>query len=293
MAYNGEKVLNISERKLSYVLLAASISFLLLGSTTLAAIPAYAATGSLHLNVSPKKSQLSVGNDIVLHGQFKTEVGNDIYSVMVTILGTSQELEFDKNGNVLVPDTAFGPITTKLTIQGKKTNDPYEISKQILQFWVPIKKSILGVGDYTALVEVVTTGGSFEAPEDFEIVNKANGGGGGSNLSVVTVIVNTSGNSNNVSVVAVVINKGTSNSGVFSVNAFLSNNNSLDGNDVSIGNVNVNSLGGGNTSIVMISGHIADKLSNSQFLLLNVDGGNSVAEDDENDNVMGKPAVNV
>ena len=227
MAYNGEKMLNSSKRKLSYVLLATTISFLLLGSTTLSAIPAYAATGSLHLNVSPKKSQLSVGNDIVLHGQFKTEVGNDIHSVMVTILGASQELEFDKNGNVLVPDTAFGPVTTKLTIQGKKTNDPYEISKQILQFWVPIKKSVLGVGDYTALVEVVTTGGSFEAPEDFKIVNKANGGGGGSNLSVVTVVVNTSGNSNNVSVVAVVINKGKSNSGVFSVNAFLSNNNSL------------------------------------------------------------------
>jgi len=293
MAYNGEKMLNSSKRKLSYVLLATTISFLLLGSTTLSAIPAYAATGSLHLNVSPKKSQLSVGNDIVLHGQFKTEVGNDIHSVMVTILGASQELEFDKNGNVLVPDTAFGPVTTKLTIQGKKTNDPYEISKQILQFWVPIKKSVLGVGDYTALVEVVTTGGSFEAPEDFKIVNKANGGGGGSNLSVVTVVVNTSGNSNNVSVVAVVINKGKSNSGVFSVNAFLSNNNSLDGNDVSIGNVNVNSLGGGNTSIVMISGHVAGKLSNSQFLLLNVDGGNSVAEDDENDNVMGKPVLNV
>ncbi len=286
-------MLNSSKRKLSYVLLATTISFLLLGSTTLSAIPAYAATGSLHLNVSPKKSQLSVGNDIVLHGQFKTEVGNDIHSVMVTILGASQELEFDKNGNVLVPDTAFGPVTTKLTIQGKKTNDPYEISKQILQFWVPIKKSVLGVGDYTALVEVVTTGGSFEAPEDFKIVNKANGGGGGSNLSVVTVVVNTSGNSNNVSVVAVVINKGKSNSGVFSVNAFLSNNNSLDGNDVSIGNVNVNSLGGGNTSIVMISGHVAGKLSNSQFLLLNVDGGNSVAEDDENDNVMGKPVLNV
>ena len=293
MAYNGEKMLNSSKRKLSYVLLATTISFLLLGSTTLSAIPAYAATGSLHLNVSPKKSQLSVGNDIVLHGQFKTEVGNNIHSVMVTILGASQELEFDKNGNVLVPDTAFGPVTTKLTIQGKKTNDPYEISKQILQFWVPIKKSVLGVGDYTALVEVVTTGGSFEAPEDFKIVNKANGGGGGSNLSVVTVVVNTSGNSNNVSVVAVVINKGKSNSGVFSVNAFLSNNNSLDGNDVSIGNVNVNSLGGGNTSIVMISGHVAGKLSNSQFLLLNVDGGNSVAEDDENDNVMGKPVLNV
>lgn len=293
MAYNGEKMLNSSKRKLSYVLLATTISFLLLGSTTLSAIPAYAATGSLHLNVSPKKSQLSVGNDIVLHGQFKTEVGNDIHSVMVTILGASQELEFDKNGNVLVPDTAFGPVTTKLTIQGKKTNDPYEISKQILQFWVPIKKSVLGVGDYTALVEVVTTGGSFEAPEDFKIVNKANGGGGGSNLSVVTVVVNTSGNSNNVSVVAVVINKGKSNSGVFSVNAFLSNNNSLDGNDVSIGNVNVNSLGGGNTSIVMISGHVTGKLSNSQFLLLNVDGGNSVAEDDENDNVMGKPVLNV
>lgn len=293
MADNGEKMLNSSKRKLSYVLLATTISFLLLGSTTLSAIPAYAATGSLHLNVSPKKSQLSVGNDIVLHGQFKTEVGNDIHSVMVTILGASQELEFDKNGNVLVPDTAFGPVTTKLTIQGKKTNDPYEISKQILQFWVPIKKSVLGVGDYTALVEVVTTGGSFEAPEDFKIVNKANGGGGGSNLSVVTVVVNTSGNSNNVSVVAVVINKGKSNSGVFSVNAFLSNNNSLDGNDVSIGNVNVNSLGGGNTSIVMISGHVAGKLSNSQFLLLNVDGGNSVAEDDENDNVMGKPVLNV
>ena len=293
MAYNGEKILNSSKRKLSYVLLATTISFLLLGSTTLSAIPAYAATGSLHLNVSPKKSQLSVGNDIVLHGQFKTEVGNDIHSVMVTILGASQELEFDKNGNVLVPDTAFGPVTTKLTIQGKKTNDPYEISKQILQFWVPIKKSVLGVGDYTALVEVVTTGGSFEAPEDFKIVNKANGGGGGSNLSVVTVVVNTSGNSNNVSVVAVVINKGKSNSGVFSVNAFLSNNNSLDGNDVSIGNVNVNSLGGGNTSVVMISGHVAGKLSNSQFLLLNVDGGNSVAEDDENDNVMGKPVLNV
>ena len=293
MAYNGEKILNSSKRKLSYVLLATTISFLLLGSTTLSAIPAYAATGSLHLNVSPKKSQLSVGNDIVLHGQFKTEVGNDIHSVMVTILGASQELEFDKNGNVLVPDTAFGPVTTKLTIQGKKTNDPYEISKQILQFWVPIKKSVLGVGDYTALVEVVTTGGSFEAPEDFKIVNKANGGGGGSNLSVVTVVVNTSGNSNNVSVVAVVINKGKSNSGVFSVNAFLSNNNSLDGNDVSIGNVNVNSLGVGNTSLVMISGHVAGKLSNSQFLLLNVDSGNSVAEDDENDNVMGKPVLNV
>jgi hypothetical protein len=293
MAYNGEKILNISKRKLSYVLLATSISFLLLGSTTLAAIPAYAATGSLHLNVSPKKSQLSVGNDIVLHGQFKTDVGNDIHSVMVTILGASQELEFDKNGNVLVPDTAFGPVTTKLTIQGKKTNDPYEISKQILQFWVPIKKSVLGVGDYTALVEVVTTGGSFEAPEDFKIVDKTNGSGGGSNLSVVTVIVNTSGSSNNVSVVAVVINKGKSNSGIFSVNAFLSNNNLLDGNDVSIGNVNVNSLGGGNTSIVMISGHVAGKLSNSQFLLLNVDGGNSVAEDDENDNVMGKPVLNV
>ena len=293
MAYNGEKMLNSSKRKLSYVLLATTISFLLLGSTTLSAIPAYAATGSLHLNVSPKKSQLSVGNDIVLHGQFKTDVGNDIHSVMVTILGASQELEFDKNGNVLVPDTAFGPVTTKLTIQGKKTNDPYEISKQILQFWVPIKKSVLGVGDYTALVEVVTTGGSFEAPEDFKIVNKTNGGGGGSNLSVVTVVVNTSGNSNNVSVVAVVINKGKSNSGIFSVNAFLSNNNSLDGNDVSIGNVNVNSLGGGNTSIVMISGHVAGKLSNSQFLLLNVDGGNSVAEDDENDNVMGKPVLNV
>jgi hypothetical protein len=43
----------------------------------------------------------------------------------------------------------------------------------------------------------------------------------------------------------------------------------------------------------MISGHIAGKLSNSQFLLLNVDGGNSVAEDDENDNVMGKPVLNV
>lgn len=293
MAYNGEKILNSSKRKLSYVLLATTISFLLLGSTTLSAIPAYAATGSLHLNVSPKKSQLSVGNDIVLHGQFKTEVGNDIHSVMVTILGASQELEFDKNGNVLVPDTAFGPVTTKLTIQGKKTNDPYEISKQILQFWVPIKKSVLGVGDYTALVEVVTTGGSFEAPEDFKIVNKANGGGGGSNLSVVTVVVNTSGNSNNVSVVAVVINKGKSNSGVFSVNAFLSNNKSLDGNDVSIGNVNVNSLGVGNTSLVMISGHVAGKLSNSQFLLLNVDSGNSVAEDDENDNVMGKPVLNV
>jgi hypothetical protein len=293
MAYNGEKMLNSSKRKLSYVLLATTISFLLLGSTTLAAIPAYAATGSLHLNVSPKKSQLSVGNDIILHGQFKTDVGNDIHSVMVTILGASQELEFDKNGNVIVPDTAFGPVTTKLTIQGKKTNDPYEISKQILQFWVPIKKSVLGVGDYTALVEVVTTGGSFEAPEDFKIVNKANGSGGGSNLSVVTVVVNTSGNSNNVSVVAVVINKGKSNSGVFSVNAFLSNNNSLDGNDGSIGNVNVNSLGGGNTSIVMISGHIAGKLSNSQFLLLNVDGGNSVTEDDESDNVMGKPVVNV
>jgi hypothetical protein len=293
MAYNGEKMLNSSKRKLSYVLLATSISFLLLGSTTLAAIPAYAATGSLHLNVSPKKSQLSVGNDIVLHGQFKTDVGNDIHSVMVTILGASQELEFDKNGNVLVPDTAFGPVTTKLTIQGKKTNDPYEISKQILQFWVPIKKSVLGVGDYTALVEVVTTGGSFEAPEDFKIVDKTNGSGGGSNLSVVTVIVNTSGSSNNVSVVAVVINKGKSNSGIFSVNAFLSNNNLLDGNDVSIGNVNVNSLGGGNTSIVMISGHVAGKLSNSQFLLLNVDGGNSVAEDDENDNVMGKPVLNV
>jgi hypothetical protein len=293
MAYNGEKMLNSSKRKLSYVLLATTISFLLLGSTTLAAIPAYAATGSLHLNVSPKKSQLSVGNDIVLHGQFKTDVGNDIHSVMVTILGASQELEFDKNGNVLVPDTAFGPVTTKLTIQGKKTNDPYEISKQILQFWVPIKKSVLGVGDYTALVEVVTTGGSFEAPEDFKIVDKTNGSGGGSNLSVVTVIVNTSGSSNNVSVVAVVINKGKSNSGIFSVNAFLSNNNLLDGNDVSIGNVNVNSLGGGNTSIVMISGHVAGKLSNSQFLLLNVDGGNSVAEDDENDNVMGKPVLNV
>jgi hypothetical protein len=293
MAYNGEKLLNSSKRKLSYVLLATTISFLLLGSTTLSAIPAYAATGSLHLNVSPKKSQLSVGNDIVLHGQFKTDVGNDIHSVMVTILGASQELEFDKNGNVLVPDTAFGPVTTKLTIQGKKTNDPYEISKQILQFWVPIKKSVLGVGDYTALVEVVTTGGSFEAPEDFKIVDKTNGSGGGSNLSVVTVIVNTSGSSNNVSVVAVVINKGKSNSGIFSVNAFLSNNNLLDGNDVSIGNVNVNSLGGGNTSIVMISGHVAGKLSNSQFLLLNVDGGNSVAEDDENDNVMGKPVLNV
>jgi len=293
MAYNGEKMLNSSKRKLSYVLLATTISFLLLGSTTLSAIPAYAATGSLHLNVSPKKSQLSVGNDIVLHGQFKTDVGNDIHSVMVTILGASQELEFDKNGNVLVPDTAFGPVTTKLTIQGKKTNDPYEISKQILQFWVPIKKSVLGVGDYTALVEVVTTGGSFEAPEDFKIVDKTNGSGGGSNLSVVTVIVNTSGSSNNVSVVAVVINKGKSNSGIFSVNAFLSNNNLLDGNDVSIGNVNVNSLGGGNTSIVMISGHVAGKLSNSQFLLLNVDGGNSVAEDDENDNVMGKPVLNV
>jgi len=284
--------------------LVAVLSALMVGSMAAVASPAFAASGSLFLNVSPKKSTLGSGGDIVLSGDFKTEVNNNIIKVVVTLLGSQHEFAFDKNGNVIDHDNAFKAPETDLTVLGKNTNDPYEISKQRLQFWIPIKKNVLGAGDYKAEVQVITNAGSFEQTESFKIMPKPNQGGHGNgngngnghgngngnnnnNISVISVIVNSAGSGNNVNVIAVVLNSGHSNSGSFNVNAVLSNTGG--GNSIQLASVNVNSLGAGQTSIVALNGHSSGNSSSQQLITVNADSGNSIGESNENDNHMSKP----
>lgn len=277
--------------------LAVVLGLIMVGSIAAVANPAFAASGSLFLNVSPKKAILGAGDDIVLSGDFRTDVSNDIIKIVVTLLGSRHEFSFDKNGGIIDHDSAFKKPHTKLTVLGKNTNDPYEISKQRLQFWIPIKKNVLGVGDYKALVEVITNSGTFDQDESFKIMPKPGGNNGGhgghgngnhdSNLSVISVIVNSSGKGNNVNVIAVVVNNGKSSSGAFNVNAVLSS--SGGGNGISLASVNVNSLGAGQTSIVALNGHDSSgSSSSSQLISVNADSNNSVDESNENDNHMSR-----
>ena len=144
-------------------ILAGFVGAILVGSVI--AFPAYAVSDALRVKAVPKKSFLNDHN-LFIKGKFHEMVGNDVQTVTVTI--GSHTMVFDKDGNVITPDPAFKDPRVKLTIEDEDDDD-YEISEYKLQFWVPVVKSELGAGEFTAHVQVVTLNGTFEDDASFEI----------------------------------------------------------------------------------------------------------------------------
>ena len=137
----------------------------ILASTILAfsAVPAatytaFAASGA-QLKALPKTSLVDDGNNQLLELKFKLEEGTLFNFVRITIdEGTSHEkvLEFDADKNVLTPaDPTFVLIFGKITL----LSDGYAIGKSTGKFEIVMDKTELGEGHHTALAEVVLNGG--------------------------------------------------------------------------------------------------------------------------------------
>jgi hypothetical protein len=138
---------------------------MLVGSVVSLALPAFSDSDPLRVKVVPKKSHLNDHN-VFVKGKFREMIGNDVQTVTVTI--GSHTMVFDKDGNVLTPDPAFGDPRVRLTIEDDN-DDPYENDEYMLRFWAPVAKSELGVGTFIAHVEVVTLNGTFVDEASFEI----------------------------------------------------------------------------------------------------------------------------
>ncbi|HKU49987.1 MAG TPA: CARDB domain-containing protein, partial [Nitrososphaera sp.] len=198
---------------------------------------------------------------------------------------------FNGNGDIITADSA-----AFVSVDGsvKFKTDGYLLSKLSGKFKIAIDKTELTVGEHDALAEIITTGETVTDDAHFKL--RAGSSGGGEADLVATFF----GAPDNVKTDKKYIgfvkeaNQGTGNAGKHTISIYLSDDATLDGSDVLVGDEDVNNLKSGKDRMVPVQFELPEGSdTGAAYLIVMVDSDEDVSESNENNNDDKSEEINV
>lgn len=255
------------------------------GSATVSSMQYASAAASSNANLwaVPVNSRIDDGNYQILRLKFNLETGNPLEKIRITLdQGTSEEkvLEFNGNGDIITADSAFVSVDGSV----KFKTDGYLLSKLSGKFKIAIDKTEMTVGEHDALAEIITTGETLMDDAQFKL--RAGSTGGQADL-----VASFFGAPDNIKLdkkyIAFVkeANQGTGNAGKHTISIYLSDDATLDGSDVLVGDEDVNNLKAGKDRMVPVQFELPEDADlGAAHLIVKVDSDGDVNESKENNN---------
>lgn len=195
--------------------------------------------------------------------------------------GTPEEkvLEFEADGTIVSADPAFARVIGNT----KFISDGYAVGPAKGKFIIFVLKSVLDVGIHEVDSEVVTDVETLTASDTFELMEKP---ARLPDLAINGFIKDRTEEAGTPTKLAVAIrNEGSAASGPFTLSVYISEDEELDEDDVSIGFKNVGSIAAQTKRGVMVNGFIPpDTPIGQHYMIVVADSSDAVEESDEDNN---------
>lgn len=245
------------------------------------------------LKALPKKSLVDDGNSQLLELKFKLEKGTLFEFVRVTINeGEPDEavIEFDHMGQPIAPYTLPDPPFELVFGQITMLSDGYyALEKAAGKFVIALNKEDLGPGTHTALAEVVLGGGEDPLVADAEFVLKPSVPIQPDLVAKYFFAPTTIKKPLSYYTFTIETNEGHEAAKSHKVTVYLSNDNTLGGNDKELGKATNEKLNAGWFDLIPIKIKVPkDTEIGTKHLFVKVDSTDKIQEISEDNNILSK-----
>jgi hypothetical protein len=245
------------------------------------------------LKALPKKSLVDDGNSQLLELKFKLEEGTIFEFVRITIdPGTPDEevVEFDSEGNPLPPFDPLQPPFELIFGQITMLSDGYyAIGKAKGKFVIAMNKTDLGAGEHEALAEVVLGGGEDPLTATAKFLLKPSVPLLPDLVAKLFFAPSTIKKPLHYMTFTIETNEGFANAKEHKVAVYLSDDNTLGGNDEQIGKGNNDKLEAGWFDVIPVKIKVPkDEDTGPHYLFVKVDSTDKIQEISEDNNINSK-----